>query len=128
VAELLHSVKSLKITNLDYSELLKDTNEGTFLFLDPPYDIKDNLYGDKGNMHRGFDHLKFSNDIKEVKTPWMITYNDNEILKQWFSDYRCISWDLQYTMKAAKREGQVGSTTTGKSGKKGKELLIMNWS
>ena len=26
-----------------------------FIYLDPPYDIKDNLYGKKGDMHKGFE-------------------------------------------------------------------------
>ena len=34
-----------------------------FVYLDPPYDIKTNLYGKKGNMHRGFDHDKFFYDV-----------------------------------------------------------------
>ena len=34
-----------------------------FVYLDPPYDIKSNLYGKKGNMHRGFDHDKFFYDL-----------------------------------------------------------------
>lgn len=127
VASVMHSVKSLKITNLDYSELLKDTNSDTFIFMDPPYDIKDNLYGNNGDMHRGFNHMEFADKVKGCKTPWMITYNDNETLRSWFSEYQCIPWDLQYTMKSAKREGQENSSKSGKSGKKGKELLIMNY-
>ena len=127
VSDLMHTVKSLKITNLDYSELLKDTNKDVFIFADPPYDIKDNLYGNNGDMHRGFDHQKFANDIKSIKTPWMITYNNNDTIRNWFSEYQCIPWELQYTMKSIKREGQEGSIKTGKSGKKGKELLIKNY-
>lgn len=128
-SELLHSVHELSITNVDYSFLLSNKGQdNTFIFLDPPYDIKDNLYGNKGDMHRGFDHQLFANQVKECKHKWMITYNDNETIRKWFSEYQCVPWDLQYTMKAAKREGQVGSVSTGKSGKKGKELLVTNWS
>lgn len=127
-SKLMHSVKSVQITNLDYSELLNYNMADMFLFLDPPYDIKDNLYGNNGDIHRNFNHLKFANDIKSCKnSKWMITYNDNEPIRSWFTEYKCIPWDLQYTMKSAKRAGQDGSTTTGKSGKKGKELLIKNY-
>jgi len=128
-SELMHSVKEVKIYNLDYSFLLFDRteHENTFVFLDPPYDIKDNLYGNNGDMHRGFDHQLFAEKVMECKHKWMITYNDNPTLVGRFKDYRQVPWDLQYTMKAAKRDGQEGSATTGKSGKKGKELLIMNY-
>ena len=39
-----------------------DMHDGLFMYLDPPYDIKDNLYGRKGAMHKGFDHDKFVKD------------------------------------------------------------------
>ena len=44
-------IKDWKITNISYEELLTDSKE-TFTYLDPPYDIKDNLYGNKGGMHK----------------------------------------------------------------------------
>ena len=47
------------ITNVDYRHLLGD-KEKTFIYLDPPYDIKDNLYGRKGSMHKKFDHDNFA--------------------------------------------------------------------
>ena len=128
ISDLMHSVKSLKITNLDYSELLKDERRDTFYFLDPPYDIKDNLYGNNGDMHRNFNHEKFANDIKQCKlSKWMITYNNNPVIVERFKDYKQIPWELQYTMKSTKRAGQEGSKTSGKSGKIGKELLIINY-
>ncbi len=124
---LMRSVNSLKITNLDYSELLKPSIDNTFIFLDPPYDIKDNLYGNNGDMHRGFDHLKFYEDVNVCNHKWMITYNDNPTLVKRFAEYNQLKWDLQYTMKAAKRVQTDGSTADIKTGKKGKELLIANY-
>jgi site-specific DNA-adenine methylase len=35
------------ITNYSYDYMM-DGNKGAFMYLDPPYDIKDNLYGRKG--------------------------------------------------------------------------------
>jgi DNA adenine methylase len=126
----MHSVRSVRITNLDYSILLQpdgDHDDNTFVFCDPPYKIPYSLYGNKGDMHEGFDHQKFADTVKQCPAQWLITYNDDDQIKQWFVKYRQVPWDLQYKMKAAKREGQEGSATTGKSGKKGKELLIMNY-
>jgi site-specific DNA-adenine methylase len=77
-------------------------------------------------MHRGFNHKQFADHIKECKSPWMITYNDNETLRSWFSEYQCIPWDLQYTMKSTSRNEEEKKTGV-KSGKKGKELLIKNY-
>jgi DNA adenine methylase len=125
--ELLHSVKSVKITNLDYFDLLGGDVEDVFIFLDPPYDIKHNLYGNKGNMHRGFDHIRFIEQTTKCKHKWMITYNQTPEFMSGFKDFRLVLWELQYTMKAAKREKQEGSESTGKSGKLAEELLIMNY-
>lgn len=123
VHELMKSVKSVEITNLDYSEMLSNTGDNVFIFLDPPYDISHSLYGNAGDMHKGFNHEKFSNDVKKCNHKWMITYNENPTIKSWFSDYNMISWDLKYTMKSAIRNKEE----TVKSGKIGKELLISNY-
>ena len=52
-------IKNWKITNIDYEEVMNTSGDNCFVFLDPPYDIKDNLYGKNGNMHSGFDHMRF---------------------------------------------------------------------
>lgn len=137
VSAVMHSVKEIKITNLDYNELLKIPGENVFVFLDPPYKIPHNLYGKDGDIHRGFDHEKFAADIKNcTHMDWMITYNQNDEIEKWFSDskYTKVPWDLTYTMKAAIRsdeeKAEVNDTMprqTNKKGKRGKELLIMNY-
>ena len=133
---LLKSVKHVEITNLDYSELLGNTSEDTFLFLDPPYKIPHSLYGRNGDMHEAFDHQLFSDKIKKCKHKWMITYNQDPTIEKWFDSYNKIPWDLTYTMKAAKRNDEdkadikieyAEGEEPEKSGKKGKELLILNY-
>ena len=54
-------IKNWTITNLPYGQFLYATmvqtesdNDKIFTYLDPPYEIKSNLYGKKGNMHKGF--------------------------------------------------------------------------
>lgn len=126
-AELMHSVYHVEITNKDYSELLSNDGDDVFIFLDPPYKIVHNLYGNKGDMHEGFDHKLFADKVKACNHRWMITYNEDPEIQNWFEGNRQKTWDLQYTMKAAKRDGQDGSTKTGKSGKQGKELLVWNY-
>ena len=44
-------IRNWKITNLSYEHLLTNDRR-TFVYLDPPYDIRDSLYGHKGNMHK----------------------------------------------------------------------------
>ena len=136
ISLLMHSVRSVKITNLDYTELLSNTGENVFVFLDPPYAIRHNLYGDvQGAMHRNFNHEEFALAIQACQHRWTITYNASQEIKDRFSKYQQREWQLTYTMKAAKRlegdrakvKGVGGARQSDKTGKCGKELLVWNW-
>jgi len=57
-------IQHWKITNIDYSEVMNaDGSDNTFVFLDPPYDIKDFLYGKNREMHKSFDHNLFAENV-----------------------------------------------------------------
>lgn len=112
-------IKDWKITNLDYTQILKDT-EDAFVFMDPPYDIKSFLYGEKGGtMHRNFTHDVFALDCSTSGKKWMITYNSSESIRSLFENYNLTEWDLTYTMRS------TGSYNIDQS--KRKELLITNY-
>lgn len=112
-------IKDWKITNLDYADVMNASGKDCFVFLDPPYDIKDDLYGKNGDMHSGFNHMRFYEDVVKCPHEWMITYNSNEVLKKRFSDYYFNDWDLTYTMRSNK--------VYTESQKDRKELLITNY-
>ena len=105
------------ITNRDYSELLY--GDDAFVFLDPPYDIKDNLYGKKGSMHKGFDHELFAAQCNNSEQTCMITYNSDAFVKERFPGWTAQEWDLTYTMRS--------TTTYTRDQKKRKELLLTNY-
>ena len=111
-------IKNWKITNLSYEELLTD-DKSTFTYLDPPYDIKDNLYGRKGSMHKGFDHDKFAADCDRFIGPQMISYNTAQVVKDRFTDYNAYEFDHTYTMRS------VGDYM--KEQQQRKELLLLNY-
>ena len=73
-------IENWKITNESYENLM-DNEWDTFVYLDPPYDIKDNLYGKKGSMHKGFDHDRFAKDCDECFMPQLISYNSDQLVK-----------------------------------------------
>ena len=113
-------IKRWTITNLDYEYLLSAKGaDDCLIFLDPPYDIKDDLYGKNGDMHSGFDHMRFYEDSVKCEHDWMITYNSNEVLRKRFSDYYFNDWDLTYTMRSSKVYTEAQ--------KERKELLITNY-
>ena len=98
-----------------------DIHDDLFMYLDPPYDIKDNLYGKKGSMHKGFDHDKFAEDCSQSKVDQLISYNSDQLVKDRFTglQWNAAEFDLTYTMRS------VGEYM--REQKERKELLLFNY-
>ena len=111
-------IRDWTITNYDYAALLDD-NRQAFVYLDPPYDIKDNLYGKKGNMHRGFDHDKFAHICDNYVCRQLVSYNATQMIKDRFQDWIAAEFDHTYTMRS------VGDYM--KDQHERKELVLMNY-
>lgn len=111
-------ISKWRITNYSYDYLL-DGNMGAFVYLDPPYDIKDNLYGRKGSMHKGFDHDKFAADCAACYMHQLISYNSDQLVKDRFKNWKTGEFDLTYTMRS------VGEYM--REQKERKELLLFNY-
>ena len=111
-------IKDWKITNLSYEQLLTDDKK-CFTYLDPPYDIKDNLYGKKGSMHNRFNHDDFAADCDRYIGHQLISYNSSQLVKDRFKDYQTGEFDLTYTMRS------VGEYM--REQKERKELLLFNY-
>ena len=101
--------------------MLQQPNEdkNIFYYLDPPYDIKDNLYGKSGSMHKRFDHDKFALDCCKCKENMAVSYNSNQLIKDRFKDWTAVEFDLTYTMRS------VGEYM--REQKDRKELLLLNY-
>jgi DNA adenine methylase len=111
-------ISKWRITNYSYDYLM-DGNKGSFMYLDPPYDIKDNLYGNKGSMHKGFDHDKFVIDCDNNNMDQLVSYNSDQLVKDRFKNWNVAEFDLTYTMRS------VGEYMRDQ--KQRKELLLFNY-
>ena len=111
-------IEHWRITNYSYDYLL-DGYTTAFVYLDPPYDIKDNLYGNKGSMHKGFDHDKFASDCDSCSMDQLISYNSDQLVNDRFKDWNTGEFDLTYTMRS------VGEYMLEQ--KERKELLLFNY-
>ncbi|MEH2464887.1 DNA adenine methylase [Nostoc sp.] len=111
--------ENVKITNLDYSHLLKPEGEDVFLFLDPPYfsATKSKLYGKDGDLHTYFEHQRFAEILQQCHHSWLITYDDSPQIRENFQWANISEWQLQYGMNNYKQSGAA----------KGKELFITNY-
>ena len=116
--EYSHMIESWTITNLSYEELLTDDKD-IFLYLDPPYDIKDNLYGKSGDMHKRFDHDDFAKQCDHHTSPMLISYNSDQIVKDRFKEWSVSEFAHTYTMRS------VGCYNTEQASRK--ELVLLNY-
>ena len=118
ITEYQQIIENWKITNISYEDLLTDWT-GAFIYLDPPYDIKDNLYGKKGAMHKKFDHDKFAEDCDRHTAHMMVSYNSSQLVKDRFKDWTATEFNLTYTMRS------VGEYMHDQQQRK--ELLLLNY-
>lgn len=116
----LHNIFShVQITNLDYSEVIHQSGDDVFIFLDPPYfkATKSRLYGKRGELHTSFDHHRFASEMKSCSHKWLITYDDSPEIRQNFDFAYIYSWEMQYGMNNYKQA----------AAEKGQELFITNY-
>ena len=111
-------IQRWKITCLSYEELVSDETL-TFIYADPPYDIKDALYGYKGDKHKGFDHATFADVFDKCLCNVMISYNDHPDIVMRFLEWCQYDFDHTYTMRST---GTYMSDQT-----KRRELVLTNY-
>ena len=112
-------LQNVRITNLDYRDVIHEPGNNALIFLDPPYlaATKSRLYGKNGDLHLGFEHAQFANEMKKCQHHWLITYDDSAEIRQNFSYANLVEWELQYGMNNYKQNNAA----------KGKELFITNY-
>tara|TARA_B100000131_G_C18123999_1_gene613983 strand:+ start:164 stop:1027 length:864 start_codon:yes stop_codon:yes gene_type:complete len=110
------AIQGWDIKNEDYSKVV---NPSAFNFLDPPYLIKDNLYGSKGDLHKSFDHNRLAELMKVFTGNAMITYNSSKQVEDLYPTFSKLQWDLTYTMRSTQSYGADQD--------KRKELLLVNY-
>lgn len=110
----------LRVTNYDYSKVLNKKGDNIFIYCDPPYHVaeKSGLYGNNGDLHRGFDHERFANEIKNCKHKWCISYDNTDYIRNLYDGYRIVDFENTYGMK---------NVNPDNINQKGKEILIMNY-
>ena len=112
-------ISKWKITKLSYEELFCDS-KSTFVYLDPPYEIGSNLYGKRGNMHKGFDHDKFASDCDRFISHQLVSYNSSQLIRDRFKKgWTAAEFAHTYTMRS------VGSYNTDQASRK--ELVLTNY-
>ena len=116
LANISEIIQPWRITNQDYRDLMEAPGEDVFVFLDPPYLIKDMLYGKDKEIHTSFCHEAFVKACKDTPHNWMITYNEHPWLREQFADFHMENFEFRYSL-AHRKENK----------NKKEELLVMNY-
>jgi DNA adenine methylase len=119
LSDLSGCFQNTLITNRDYRDVILNSGEDVFIFLDPPYlgNSKSRLYGKKGILHTNFDHERLARDLSYCPHKWLLTYDDCADVRSLFSKYNIRELELQYSMNNYKQSRAA----------KGKELIITNY-
>ena len=118
LSEYSELIEGWTITNLSYERMLCD-DENVFTYMDPPYDIKDNLYGQKGAMHKSFDHDEFAYWCDRYTSRMLISYNSSQLVKDRFHEWTVGEFAHTYTMRS------VGCYNIDQASRK--ELVLLNY-
>lgn len=86
----LFSAPGVRVAHSDYEvAMLAHLPPRTLLYCDPPYALGagSNLYGERGSHHLRFDHLRLHRVLSETPAPWLLSYNDCQLVRELYSDY-----------------------------------------
>ncbi len=119
LANLTGTLTNTDIVQGDYEPILHREGDNVFIFLDPPYfsATESRLYGVRGELHTGFDHIRFAEVMRTCPHRWLMTYDDSPLIRDLFSFANIVEWELQYGMNNFKQS--VAAV--------GKELFIRNY-
>ena len=78
----------------------------SFLYLDPPYWIKNNLYGKNGNTHKDFDHIGLFKLLSSRRN-WILSYNNCLEILELYKDYKILFPVWKFGMSNDKNSREV---------------------
>ena len=62
--------------------------------------IKDNFYGNHGDLHKVFKHPEFIENCHVLKCHQLISYNSDKLIKDSFTGFEMSDYELTYTMRS----------------------------
>ncbi|MBY7649834.1 MAG: DNA methyltransferase [Candidatus Liberibacter europaeus] len=95
----------IELSNMDALDLIKDidnSNQKSFLYIDPPYHKQGkSLYT---NFYKTEDHQRLAKQISILKSPWIVTYDDELVIRDLYRRFRTVEFNLKYSLQT-KRSG-----------------------
>lgn len=76
------------------------------IYADPPYLIPQALYGNKGDMHNGFNHTLLA-EILNARGNFLLSYNNSEEVKDLYHSHRFFYPEWKYGMSSDKGSKEI---------------------
>lgn len=109
IAQFSSNISVFNLDILDFIKQVEKRRKKIFTYFDPPYFVKGKaLYT---NFLEKEDHLMIYKEIKEIKTPWLLTYDNVPEISLIYKKYKQYEFNLSYTVNS-------------KANSKGSELLV----
>lgn len=90
---------NLMVRHSDYQHTLYSVAEDSMIYCDPPYPITSrDVYGHRGDMHRGFDHAHFARLI-QCKKYWIVSYYDTPEIRALFRGNYIFKVNTEYSIR-----------------------------
>lgn len=107
---IIEYIENFRISNLhvekaDFHDSLAQ-HKTDFLYLDPPYANGEKLYGDRGSTHESFDHTGLAKILRK-RDGWILSYNDCEKVRTWYSGYEMLIPQWAYGMSKEKKSNEL---------------------
>ncbi|HEX5024194.1 MAG TPA: DNA adenine methylase [Agriterribacter sp.] len=96
---------NITIKKADYKIALAE-HPSVFMYLDPPYLIRNSLYGKHGNAHKDFDHEELA-AILQDRGKWILSYNDCEAIRDLYTGFHMLKPGWKYGMSNDKASKEV---------------------
>jgi len=98
-------IENLHVVQSDFKKSISKA-KNTLLYLDPPYLINQKLYGDRGNLHEGFDHEGLA-EILHNRDNWILSYNDCDKIHDLYDGFTFYYPEWKYGMSSNKKSREV---------------------
>lgn len=109
-------LSNVLIENRDFENLIKTYDKkDSFFYLDPPYLGTESCYKNDSRMFSKNDHIRLKECLFKIKGKFLLSYNDDEFIREMYKDYIIEEVERNTTLSAK-------SNTI-----KFKELLIKNY-
>lgn len=120
-------LQNVKLTSLDFEEVIDEAEDGAFLFVDPPYFNRDQ---DKFYTHsfKRDDHFRLCNVLKKnsKRLKLLLTYDNSPEVRELY-EWADAILEREWNYTINRTDDQKNGTNRKGTRYKGKELFILNY-